>query len=98
MTRYLPVWFVLTCALTRPLRLNTSTSPFAGASHESSWQMGDVGPRMTTPRSPEAVRESAVPANAEASASIANPSTSARTAGQFSAAFRFAACVLDGRL
>jgi hypothetical protein len=84
--RYLPVWLVLTCALTRPSRLNWSTSPFAGASHGfPSWQTGVVGPRITTPRRPEAVRESAAPANAETSASAADAITSARTAAQSNA-------------
>jgi hypothetical protein len=82
LTRNLPVWLVLTCALILPSRLNWRSNPFAGSSQASpTLQTGVVGPRMTMPRKPEALREAAAPANVEASASPAVAITSARTAG-----------------
>jgi hypothetical protein len=80
LTWYQPVWLVLTCALIRPSRLNWSSSPFAGSSQGTpTRQTGVVGPRMTIPRKPEALREPAAPAKAEASARPADAITSART-------------------
>jgi hypothetical protein len=82
LTTYLPVRLVLAWALIFPSRLNWRSSPLAGSSHGSpTRQTGIVGPRMTMPRRPEAVREAAAPANAEASASAADAITSARMTG-----------------